>query len=211
MVPDLPEGFIKRPRELQELLSLLLDRSAENPVAITTALHGPGGYGKTVLAIALCHDNRVIDAFDDGILWATLGRGATENTILRELTKLYEALTGEQPPFVDTTQASIKLSEKLNSRNCLIVIDDVWNESNLEAFLRGGKGCARLITTRRFAVARRRRPLKVDEMTSTESVQLLMRWLPTPAAELDSPSPIRFARRHVTSMGFGKRPDDTHA
>ena len=29
-----------------------------------TALQGAGGYGKTTLAIALCHDDQVIGAFD---------------------------------------------------------------------------------------------------------------------------------------------------
>jgi hypothetical protein len=152
--------YVNRQREFEELLGLLLDRSGENPVPITATLHGAGGCGKTTLATALCHDNRIIDAFDDGILWATLGRGASENTILRELAKLYEALTGELPSFVDTTQASMKLSEKFNHRNCLIVIDDVWNEANLEPFLRDGKGSARLVTTRRVDVARQRCPLK---------------------------------------------------
>jgi WD40 repeat protein len=186
MAPDLSEGFVKRQREFEELLSLLLDQSGENPVAVTTTLHGAGGNGKTMLAAALCYDNRVIDAFDDGILWVTLGRGASENTILRELTRLYEALTGEQPPFVDATQASMKLAEKFDHRNCLVIIDDVWTEANLGPFLRGGKGCARLITTRQFEVARGRRSLKVNEMTANESVQMLIQRLPTPPAQLTS-------------------------
>src|SRR5271166_724147 len=143
-----------------------------------------GGYGKTLLATAVCHDKRVIDAFDDGILWVTLSRDATETTILRELTKLYSAVTGEQPLFADASQAAMKLGEKLDHRNCLVVIDDVWKEGHIEAFLRGGKGCARLITTRRFDVARGRRPLKVDEMTADESVQMLVRRLPIRPVEL---------------------------
>ncbi len=47
--------------------------------SVKTALQGAGGYGKTTLAIALCHDDRVIDAFDDGILWFALGQHPNVN------------------------------------------------------------------------------------------------------------------------------------
>ena len=50
-----------------------VDEQREEPVAITAALKGAGGYGKTTLAQALCHDQRIRDVFDDGILWVTLG------------------------------------------------------------------------------------------------------------------------------------------
>jgi hypothetical protein len=55
MAPDLREDFVRLPEEFEALLNGLLDRSHENPLAITTALQGSGGFGKTTLAIALCH------------------------------------------------------------------------------------------------------------------------------------------------------------
>ena len=70
----MPESFIERPREFEQLIAQLVDPKHKNAIAITTALQGAGGYGKTTLAIALCHDDRVIDAFDDGILWVALGQ-----------------------------------------------------------------------------------------------------------------------------------------
>jgi hypothetical protein len=91
MAPDKPEGFIPRPREFEQVVAQLVDTQRHNPVASTTALQGAGSYGKTSLAIALCHDDRVIEAFDDGILWVTLGQSPN---VLAELTKLYKGLTG---------------------------------------------------------------------------------------------------------------------
>jgi hypothetical protein len=171
MAPDLPEGFIQRPREFEQLMARLVDPTHENPIAITTALQGAGGYGKTTLAIALCHDDRVIDAFDDGILWVTLGQNPN---VVAELTKLYKALTGDQPAFVDEKDAELKLREKLENRNCLLVIDDVWQGWRLKPFLQGGKKtCARLITTRRMDLVTDARPVHVDEMTTQEAVALL--------------------------------------
>ena len=127
MAPPKPEWFVERPREFERLCSSLLDPKREKPVGITTALQGAGGYGKTTLAAALCHDERVIKAFDDGILWVTLGQ--TPN-LLGELTKWCAALTREQPTFVDVPQATIKLGELLEGRICLLVIDDVWRRSD---------------------------------------------------------------------------------
>ena len=55
-----------REAELAVLRDLLLGQQRQ--VAVT-ALRGMGGVGKTTLAIALCHDRQVIEAFLDGILF----------------------------------------------------------------------------------------------------------------------------------------------
>ena len=101
-----------------------------NPLAITTALQGAGGFGKTTLAAAMCHDDDVVTGFDDGILWATLGE---RPNVQQELTRLYAALTGERPTFVDAEDASIELAARLEDKNCLIVVDDVWDPNDVEA------------------------------------------------------------------------------
>ncbi len=54
-------------------MNQLLDTSRENPVTITTTLHGAGGLGKTTLAVALCHHDDVITAFDDAFCGSPLG------------------------------------------------------------------------------------------------------------------------------------------
>jgi predicted ATPase len=51
----------------------LLDAKGDAVAAITAALRGAGGYGKTTLAKALAHDPDIQDAYFDGILWAVLG------------------------------------------------------------------------------------------------------------------------------------------
>jgi WD40 repeat protein len=170
MAPDLPKAFVPRPREFEALLHLLLDRTRQHPVAITTALRGAGGYGKTTLATALCHYDRVIDAFDDGILWVTLGQTPD---VLGELAKAYEALTGEQGGFVDVEHGARKLAEKLEHKDCLVVIDDAWEQVHVAPFLRGGHGCVRLLTTRRLDLEPDAARVTVDEMTSEESVAVL--------------------------------------
>jgi len=150
MAPDLAEGFVQRPAELDTLRRQLLDPDRQDPLAITTALRGAGGFGKTTLATALCHDGDIQTAFTDGILWVTLGE---HPRVLEGLSELYAALTGERPPFVNEEDAAVELAKGLEDKNCLIVIDDAWHSIHARSFLRGGKGCARLITTRLHDVA----------------------------------------------------------
>lgn len=182
MATELVEGFVQRPAEFGQLLNYLLDPKRENPIAITTALHGSGGFGKTTLAAALCHSDEIITAFDDGILWATLGQTPH---VQQELMKLYAALTGERPGFVDVEDAAVNLAQRLEDKNCLIVIDDVWDTAHLRPFLRGGKeSCARLVTTRQFEIAADARRIDVDEMKPLEAVQMLTARLQPPPQDL---------------------------
>jgi WD domain, G-beta repeat len=67
MANPLPAEFVRRPAEFDALMRLLLAQNRESPVAITAALSGAGGYGKTLMATAICHDRRIRSAFKDGI------------------------------------------------------------------------------------------------------------------------------------------------
>jgi WD40 repeat protein len=175
MAPDLPEGFVERPDVLARLLEGLIGSERANPVAGVTALRGAGGLGKTTLAAAVCHHDDVITAFDDGILWVTLGQ---KPNVQQGLTKLYAALTGERPGFVDEEDAAVHLAETLEEKGCLVVIDDVWEAAHLRPFLRAGANCSRLITTRQFDIAAEAKRVEVDEMTLAEAVQMLTFRLP---------------------------------
>jgi hypothetical protein len=187
MAPDLPIGFVQRPKQFEALRALLLEGERKDPVAITTALTGAGGFGKTTLAAALCHDEEIIQAFDDGILWTTLGETPD---LADALAKLHAGLTGERPAFKDAEDAATSLAERLEGKNCLVVIDDVWDPAHLEPFLRGGPGCARLITSRLLQVATdvQAKRLLVDEMSASEAVAMLTARLPGPPPD---PAPFQ--------------------
>lgn len=72
MAPEPPVDFVQRPAEFGALKQKLLDAKGDS-VAITAALRGAGGCGKTTLAKALAHDPEIADAYFDGILWVELG------------------------------------------------------------------------------------------------------------------------------------------
>src|SRR5271157_2539255 len=188
---DLPENYVQRP-EFDRLKALLLSTDAvgrREPVSITTSLRGAGGFGKTTLAKALCLDEQIREAFDDGILWVTLG----EHPDLRAaLAKLHDELTGETSAFKDAEQARQALRPRLEQRDLLIVIDDAWSPDHVTPFLDGAPTVARLITTRETSVAARGRPpgaearpgvasepwVNVDEPEPEVALEMLLAGLP---------------------------------
>jgi WD40 repeat protein len=176
MVEDLPKNFVQRPLEFEPLVSCLLDEKREAPIAITAALRGAGGYGKTTLARALCHDEHVQEAFDDGILWVTFGE--RPGNLINKIEDLIYTLSGEKPGYTSLEAATYHLAKSLADRDILLVLDDVWNSAHLNPFLQGGKRCVRLITTRNEQVILSLVPLaqciQVDAMQQNEAIQLLI-------------------------------------
>ncbi len=67
-------------------------------------------------------------ALDDGILWTTLGETPD---LAGALAKLHAGLTGERPAFKAAEDAATSLAERLEGKNCLVVIDDVWDSAHL--------------------------------------------------------------------------------
>ena len=156
---------MRRQAEYDQLRALLLQPDRRSPIAITTLLHGPGGFGKTTLAKDLCRDPEIQEAFDDGIFWVRLGE---EANVRDALTKLYKELTGETSGFIDEEDAVQHLRPKLEDKEMLIVIDDVWSPDHARPFLEGGKQAARLFTTRDVTLAAEIRRVARSETSSRE-------------------------------------------
>ena len=174
MANPLPAEFVRRPAEFDALMRLLLAQNRESPVAITAALRGAGGYGKTMMATAICHDQRIRNTFKDGILWVTLGESASQQTLINEITFLIRQLSGERESFTGLNEATNRLIELLGDRDLLLVIDDVWNLDHARPFLQGGPRCARLITTRNLnTLPANAQAVKVDAMKRNEAEALL--------------------------------------
>jgi WD40 repeat protein len=176
MAPEPPGDFVARPAEFGALKQQLLDAKGDS-VAITAALRGAGGYGKTTLAKALAYDPDVQDAYFDGILWVELGE--KPDKLLSMISDLIEILSGARPGLENIIAAAARLGEALGKRRILLVIDDVWRAHDLRPFLQGGSNTTRLITTRNdreLPDQAVRRP--VDKMRQGEALLLLSGGLP---------------------------------
>lgn len=172
MAPDLEDYFVERPYEFEQLKTNLLEKRSDKNIAITTALRGAGGYGKTTLANALCHDKDIINEFPDGIFWVTLGEEPQNlNGIIEDLIYF---ISHKKLRFENIDASTLYLKNILVDKKLLLVIDDVWNEAHLKPFLQGGTKCARLITTRDDATLPPNAvKIPVDAMKRPEAVELL--------------------------------------
>ncbi|MCW5737134.1 MAG: TIR domain-containing protein [Enhydrobacter sp.] len=141
-----PTRFVERPGEFDAIKRKLLGARRE-PVAITSALRGVGGFGKTALAEALCQDPDIRDTFEDGILRVTLGEHPDDP--VGTMAGLVFMLTGKRPDVARLGDARARLDEALVDRRCLLVIEDARRSCDLEPFLHRGRrdDTTRLIVT----------------------------------------------------------------
>lgn len=117
---------------------------------VIDAIYGLGTVGKSSLVASLAHDQEVQAHFGDGILWATLGQQAD---VLSFLSGWVQALGDYKfrPTSIDATSSHLRTL--LYDKAVLLVIDDVWNAKDAQAFNVGGSRCQLLVTTRQTTVA----------------------------------------------------------
>ncbi|WP_086756473.1 NB-ARC domain-containing protein [Nostoc sp. 106C] len=112
-------------------------------------VQGMGGIGKTVLATALARDEKVRQAFPDGVFWITLGQTPQ---ILTWQSYLASALGDKQAAFTEVGLAKARLRELFAKKACLLILDDIWHLEDAMAFDVLGERCQMLITTRDAAI-----------------------------------------------------------
>lgn len=171
MAPDYPRDFIVR-KEFATIRQALLSQEGSQLTALTAALRGAGGYGKTTLATAICHDPEIKQKFSDGILFVILGEKSLN--IIGKIEDLLEMMGHKRSGLTSLEAATTKLREALKDRSYLLCIDDVWHADDLAPFLQGGPHCTRLVTTRNNSVLpRHAHPIPIDAMRQLEAMQLL--------------------------------------
>ncbi len=179
-LPPVPGWVIGRPAELDRIVRALR-RGGDDPVAITTAVRGAGGFGKTILAALVCADRRVRRRFRGRIYVVTMGRDVRGRAgIAAKVGEATRFITGDRETFSDPQLAGAHLGRLLNQRGrCLLVVDDVWEEEQVAPFLIGGRRCARLVTTRIPSAVPAAAAVVVDQMTPEQAERVLTWELPS--------------------------------
>lgn len=171
---DVP-GFTGRKQALAELDTAYADRGGES--AVTMVLHGPGGAGKTSLAVHWSY--RVASEFPDGVLFADLGGYGPGEPVdppvaLGYLLQSLGVPATHIPAGVDGRSALLRST--LATRQVLLVLDNVRNAEQVRPLL-PGSGAVVLITSRsrlRGLVAREgARQLSVDQLSALDARTLL--------------------------------------
>lgn len=177
LVERLPNDFVLRSNEIEAMISCILNSQNNGQDGLVTAFCGAGGYGKTILALAVCHDSRIREAFPDGIIEIKVG--LHPDNLVERINSLIECLTTIKPGFTDITIAASRLADLLETRKLLLLIDDVWESVHLKPFLQGGKFCTRLITTRNISLLPDSTiQIEVNAMEEKTAIQLLGNGLP---------------------------------
>ena len=160
--------------------ALLTDLSRPGPDGQLVGLVGMGGSGKSVLAAAAARDPRVRDAFPDGRFWLELG----PDPPLLQLQASLAAALGDSTPITDVPQGRAQLSRLLAERRCLLVLDNVWDRTDLSAFAVAGPTGRLLVTTRDAAAVPGGTRIMLEELAPEAALQLLAGWTATPAGQL---------------------------
>jgi WD40 repeat protein len=144
--PNLPRHFQPRETYLAPLREKLTTMAKITGItAQANGLHGMGGIGKTVTAIAAAHDNAIKAKFPDGIRWLSFGREASPLELATGLIQDLDA-SAARPETVEQARAALaKLSA---SRRLMVILDDVWTPEATRPFSALGEACRLLITTR---------------------------------------------------------------
>ncbi|MBS2532130.1 tetratricopeptide repeat protein [Catenulispora sp. NF23] len=140
-------------------------------------LFGPGGTGKTTLAIHIAH--QLAERFPDGQLYARLRAGDQAVSPADILGRFLRALGTQGSALPDSVEERAEMYRDLTGgRKVLIVLDDAMSESQVSLLVPGSPSCSVLITSRRRLAAlpvANRSELKV--MSHASSVDLLAKIL----------------------------------
>jgi hypothetical protein len=188
-LPAAPAIFEGRENEIRELREKLVAHEGQGQ--FIAVVHGPGGIGKTALALQFAH--LVDDLFPNGQLFVQVAEWDADPTITAQdrraevvgdsVARVVESLLyalrepGEVIPGVSQQADLLKLfQEKATNRKLIIVLDDVPADADLSPILRAAASSAIIITARQ--APRGVNPdfsLRLQPLTEEESLTVLER------------------------------------
>ncbi|WVZ54679.1 hypothetical protein U9M48_005443 [Paspalum notatum var. saurae] len=149
--------------------------------SIIISIIGLGGTGKTTLAKLVFNDGDVIKKHFEVRLWVHVSQDFDVDKLIK---KVFEAFADNNPGQHTLPYMSRTVSDKLGGKRFLLVLDDVWTESQFQweifrEFLTniGEPGSRILLTTRSSKVAETvgsTDPMKLTLLSEPSSWQLFM-------------------------------------
>ncbi|WP_161982367.1 tetratricopeptide repeat protein [Dictyobacter alpinus] len=163
------------------LINSLIEQLGIGEHLPTLTIYGIPGVGKTALLQALTQMPPIQQYFSDGILWAGLGPHPHLFGHLSRWGHLLQIPDQEMKECIDLASLAKCLRAHIGSRKFLVILDDVWDLSDVKAILVGGNQCVHLVTTRFPDLANnlsQSHTLHVPELEINEGKKLLAYFLP---------------------------------
>jgi len=159
---------------IKRMLAGAPDSPASYAVPIV-AISGPGGVGKSTLAVRAAHE--LGEQFPDGHLYGDLQNPDGEDPIAKLLTRFLHALGVAGPAVPEEVQERAKLYRSvLADKRVLVVLDDVATEEQVRPLLPGSPTCAVITTSRmRLTGLSGAHFVDVDVLDTERSMALLTR------------------------------------
>ncbi|MFH9199299.1 BTAD domain-containing putative transcriptional regulator [Streptomyces anulatus] len=199
MLPPALGDFSGQRAELAEIEARLrTDRAAGEPAA-TVTISGPGGVGKTALAVQASH--RLRSAYPDGQLFAALDGARTQRVSpATVLGRFLRALGVPATAVPDDPQERTDLYRgMLAERRILVVLDDAYDEEQLAPLLPTSGTCGVIATGRvRLGGLGGAHRVELREMSEADSLAMLRAGTggrPVPAAPADLSDLVRLCAR----------------
>lgn len=126
-------------------------------IALSIAIVGPGGIGKTTLARMIFNDNVVEEMFNKRI-WLSANQDVDETDVLQRVLAALDGKSEYRGCVGDKDQLECVVKRAARHKKFLLVMDDVWSDSIWNELLRvplndGAPGSEVLVTTRNHGVA----------------------------------------------------------
>ncbi len=139
-----PEALVGRDDLIAEVTWLL--RREPNPAVPVIIISGPGGIGKTALAVRAAHESR--DRYPDGQLYLDLGSATAGGVDTSEVVAQFLRSLGAAKVPETKAERLAEYRTMLANRRVLILLDDVADGSQVSELAPASSGCAVLVTAR---------------------------------------------------------------
>lgn len=173
MLPPATARFAGRASALADMVSQLRapgDGERQTRVLVV----GPGGVGKSALALHTAHACR--EDFPDGQLYADLGGpGGAARDAFDVLEVFLPSLGMPGPAMPDTMEGRLQLYRSLlASRRVLVVLDNAASDSQVRPLLPSGPRCGVVVTSRGYlAAAEASHVVRLEVLGADEAYRLL--------------------------------------
>ncbi|MFL6143195.1 MAG: BTAD domain-containing putative transcriptional regulator [Labedaea sp.] len=179
-LPARPRLFSGRDREIARLTAALDDAGGPDGALVVCAIGGPGGMGKTWLALHWAHQH--LHRFPDGQLHVNLrgfdpsGEPVPPEAALREFLEALGVAATAIPSGVDARAARYR--SLVAGRRMLILLDNARDAAQVVPLLPGSPSCCVLVTSRQrltgLVVAHGAHPVELDLLTGRAASDLLV-------------------------------------